>query len=169
MLLATRNQNFMPSLFNELLNWNNWNYGTCDEHTPMPKMNVTESDKNYELELSVPGLTKDDLSLSVDSENNLVIEMVKKDEKKEEKKDRRKTIHVAKNHDSVTITILDHTTPKGHPTKMPLFSLLNYILIPYKENIWQNKINFVSLQIRNSLSNGTNQSHRSFHNNPKTR
>ncbi len=88
MLLTTRNQNFMPSLFNELLNWNNWNYGTCDEHTPMPKMNVSESDKNYELELSVPGLTKDDLSLSVDSDNNLVIEMVKKDEKKEEKKDR---------------------------------------------------------------------------------
>ena len=85
MLLATRNQNFMPSLFNELMNWNNW---SCDEQTTMPKMNVTESAKNYELELSVPGLSKDDLSLSVDSDNNLVIEMVKKDEKKEEKKER---------------------------------------------------------------------------------
>ena len=88
MLVTSRNQNFMPSLFNELLNWNNWNCGSYDEHTPMPKMNVSESDKNYELELSVPGLTKDDLSLRVDSENNLVIEMVKKEEKKEEKKDR---------------------------------------------------------------------------------
>ena len=37
---------------------------------------------------SVPGLTKDDLSLSDKNKNNLVIEMVKKDEKKEEKKDR---------------------------------------------------------------------------------
>ena len=88
MLVTSRNQNFMPSLFNELLNWNNWNCGSYDEHTPMPKMNVSESDKNYELELSVPGLTKEDLSLRVDSENNLVIEMVKKEEKKEEKKDR---------------------------------------------------------------------------------
>ena len=88
MLVTSRNQNFMPSLFNELLNWNNWNCGSYDEHTPMPKMNVSESDKNYELELSVPGLTKDDLSLRVDNENNLVIEMVKKEEKKEEKKDR---------------------------------------------------------------------------------
>ena len=88
MLVTSRNQNFMPSLFNELLNWNNWNCGSYDEHTPMPKMNVSESDKNYELELSVPGLTKEDLSLRVDSENNLVIEMVKKEEKKDEKKDR---------------------------------------------------------------------------------
>ena len=88
MLLTTRNQNLMPSLFNELINWNNWSSDNYTEHTPMPKINVSESDKNYELELSVPGLTKDDLSLSVDSENNLVIEMVKKEEKKEEKKNR---------------------------------------------------------------------------------
>ena len=93
MLLTTRNQNLMPSLFNELMNWNNWSCGDDNEHTPMPKMNVSESDKNYELELSVPGLTKDDLSLRVDSENNLVIEMVKKEEKKEEKKDRRYLRH----------------------------------------------------------------------------
>ena len=88
MLLTTRNQNLMPSLFNELMNWNNWSCGDYNEHTPMPKMNVSESDKNYELELSVPGLSKEDLSLSVDSDNNLVIEMVQHEEKKEEKKDR---------------------------------------------------------------------------------
>ena len=88
MLVTSKNQNFMPSLFNELLNWNNWNCGSYDAHTPMPTMNVSESDKNYEVELSVPGLTKDDLSLRIDSENNLVVEMVKKEEKKEEKKDR---------------------------------------------------------------------------------
>ena len=56
--------------------------------TIMPKMNVSETDTNYELELSVPGLSKEDLSLSVDSDNNLVIEMVQHEEKKEEKKDR---------------------------------------------------------------------------------
>ncbi len=88
MLLTTRNQNLMPSLFNELMNWNNWSCGDYEENARMPKMNVSESDKNYELELSVPGLTKDDLSLHIDSDNNLVIEMVKKEEKKEEKKDR---------------------------------------------------------------------------------
>ena len=88
MLLAKRNQDLMPSLFNELLDWNNWNNCTLDEHYTMPKMNVTESDKDYELELCVPGLSKEDLNLSIDSDNNLVVEMVQKEEKKDEKKDR---------------------------------------------------------------------------------
>jgi HSP20 family protein len=88
MLLASRNQDFMPTLFNELLNWNNWNNCSYEEQKAMPKMNVSETDTNYELELSVPGLSKEDLSLSVDSDNNLVIEMVQHEEKKEEKKDR---------------------------------------------------------------------------------
>ncbi|MBQ6068761.1 MAG: Hsp20/alpha crystallin family protein [Bacteroidales bacterium] len=87
MLLAKRND-LMPSLFNELLDWNNWNNFTADEHCPMPKMNVSESEKDYELELCVPGLSKEDLNLSIDSDNNLVVEMVQKGEKKEEKKDR---------------------------------------------------------------------------------
>lgn len=87
MLLAKRND-LMPSLFNELLDWNNWNNLTTDEHCPMPKMNVSESDKDYELELCVPGLSKEDLNLSIDGDNNLVVEMVQKEEKKEEKKNR---------------------------------------------------------------------------------
>ncbi len=83
MLLAKRNQDLMPSLFNELMNWDNF----ADEGT-MPKMNVSESDKNYELELCVPGLSKEDLSINIDSENNLIVEMAKKEEKKDENKDR---------------------------------------------------------------------------------
>ena len=85
MLLAKRNQDLMPSLFNDLLDWNNWNTAAIDE---MPKMNVSECDENYELELCVPGLAKEDLNLSIDSDNNLVVEMVQKEEKKEEKKQR---------------------------------------------------------------------------------
>ena len=83
MLLAKRNQDLMPSLFNELMNWDNFT-----EEGEMPKMNVSESDKNYELELCVPGLSKDDLSINIDSENNLIVEMAKKEEKKDENKDR---------------------------------------------------------------------------------
>jgi HSP20 family protein len=83
MLLAKRNQDLMPSLFNELMNWDNF----TDEGS-MPKMNVSESDKNYELELCVPGLSKEDLSINIDSDNNLIVEMAKKEEKKDERKDR---------------------------------------------------------------------------------
>lgn len=82
MLLVNRNQNLMPALFNELFDLNNWNFRP-EEQRYMPKMNVTESDKEYELELCVPGLAKEDLSLTVNSDNNLVIEMLHKEEQEE--------------------------------------------------------------------------------------
>lgn len=83
MLLAKKNQDLMPSLFNELLDWNNWNNGFFTDTTSMPKMNVSESDKDFQLELCVPGLKKEDLNLSVDADNNLVVEMVQKEEKED--------------------------------------------------------------------------------------
>ena len=79
MLVTRRNQDFMPTLFNELMNWNDTNYST-------PRMNIMETKDNYKLELCIPGLTKEDVKLSIDAEGNLVVEMVKetKNEKKEE-------------------------------------------------------------------------------------
>jgi HSP20 family protein len=69
----------MPTLFNELMNWNDTNYST-------PRMNIMETKDNYKLELCIPGLTKEDVKLSIDAEGNLVVEMVKemKNEKKNE-------------------------------------------------------------------------------------
>ncbi len=81
MLVTRRNQEFMPTLFNELMNWNEPTFST-------PRMNIVETKNDYQLELSVPGLTKDDLKLSIDAEGNLVIEMVK--ETKEEKNEERR-------------------------------------------------------------------------------
>ncbi len=88
MLLVKRNPDLMPTLFNELLNWDNWN-NNADAQGTMPKMNVSETDNDYEIELCVPGLAKEDLNLSIDSEDNLVIEMVESEKKEEEKKDNR--------------------------------------------------------------------------------
>ncbi|MCR4815626.1 MAG: Hsp20/alpha crystallin family protein [Bacteroidales bacterium] len=84
MLVATRNNDLMSTMFNELMNWNRWN-GMCstEETTTAPKMNVSESDKDYRLELCIPGMKKEDLNLSIDADNNLVIEMQKKEEKKD--------------------------------------------------------------------------------------
>lgn len=85
MLVARKNNDLMSTMFNELLDWNRWN-PLCDtvEHTAAPKMNVSESDTDYRLELCIPGLKKEDLNLSVDADNNLVIEMQKKEEQKEQ-------------------------------------------------------------------------------------
>ena len=88
MLVARRNQDLMPSLFNELLDWNNWNNGLWNEtHHTTPKMNVSETDKNYELELCVPGLKKEDLNISIDPDNNLVVEMVQEEKSDDKQKD----------------------------------------------------------------------------------
>lgn len=88
MLVTRRNQDFMPPLFNELMNWNDTTYST-------PRMNIMETKDNYKLELCIPGLTKEDVKLSIDAEGNLVVEMVKenKSEKKENKEEMRYLRH----------------------------------------------------------------------------
>ena len=88
MLVTRRNQDFMPTLFNELMNWNDTTYST-------PRMNIMETNDNYKLELCIPGLTKEDVKLSIDAEGNLVVEMVKesKNEKKENKEEMRYLRH----------------------------------------------------------------------------
>ena len=78
----------MPKLFNELMNWNDTTYST-------PRMNIMETKDHYKLELCIPGLTKEDVKLSIDAEGNLVVEMVKetKSEKKENKEEMRYLRH----------------------------------------------------------------------------
>ena len=83
-MLATRNNNWMPALFNEFLNWDNWSNNLSEATHTMPKMNVSESDKDYKVEMCVPGLKKEDLNISIDANNNLVIEMVKNTESSNE-------------------------------------------------------------------------------------
>ena len=88
MLVTRRNQDFMPTLFNELMNWHDTTYST-------PRMNIMETKDNYKLELCIPGLTKEDVKLSIDVEGNLVVEMSKetKNEKKENKEEMRYLRH----------------------------------------------------------------------------
>ena len=86
MLVTRNNRELMPSLFNELLNWGNG--FMPEERVATPKMNISETDKSYEMELCQPGLKKEDLSISIDTENQLVVEMTKEN-KKEEKEGRK--------------------------------------------------------------------------------
>ena len=86
MLVTRNNRELMPSLFNELFNWGNG--FMPEERIATPKMNISETDKAYEMELCVPGLKKEDLSISIDTENQLVVEMTKEN-KKEEKEGRK--------------------------------------------------------------------------------
>ena len=82
MLVAKRTSDFFPTLFNDL--FENFNYGMSK--TSSPQMNIIENQEEFKIEMSVPGLTKEDLTLNIDSDNNLVIEMVKKSSSEESNK-----------------------------------------------------------------------------------
>ena len=78
------NQNWLPSIFNDFLD-NNW---MEKANATAPAINVVESDKDYKVEVAVPGMTKEDFNIHLGDENELVISMEKKveNEDKENKK-----------------------------------------------------------------------------------
>lgn len=82
MLPVRRTSNgWLPEIFNDFFD-NSWMERT---NYTAPAINVIENDKEYEVELAAPGLTKEDFKVHVDEENNLHIEMEKKSENKSDK------------------------------------------------------------------------------------
>lgn len=53
-----------------------------------PAVNIKESDKDYDIQIAAPGMTKDDFKLSINENNELVIAL-EKNENKEEKNDKK--------------------------------------------------------------------------------
>lgn len=49
-------------------------------NTTSPAINVVEKDNEYDVEYAAPGMTKDDFKVSLDEEQNLVVELTKKEE-----------------------------------------------------------------------------------------
>ena len=78
------NQNWLPSIFNDFFD-NNW---MEKANATAPAINVVESDKDYKVEVAVPGMTKEDFNIHLGEDNELVISMEKKveNEDKENKK-----------------------------------------------------------------------------------
>lgn len=82
MMPVRRNQNWLPSIFNDFFD-NDW---MEKANATAPAINVFETEKEYKVELAAPGMTKDDFNVHIDEDNNLVIKMEKKNESKEEDK-----------------------------------------------------------------------------------
>ena len=80
MMPVRRTQNWLPSIFNDFFD-NDW---MVKANATAPAINVFETEKEYKVELAAPGMTKEDLNVHIDEENNLVISMEKKTENKEE-------------------------------------------------------------------------------------
>ena len=74
MMPVRRNQNWLPSIFNDFFD-NDW---MVKANATAPAINVFETAKEYKVELAAPGMTKEDFNVHIDEENNLVISMEKK-------------------------------------------------------------------------------------------
>lgn len=82
MMPVRRSQNWLPSLFNDLFE-SNW---VEKVSTTSPSINVFETEKEFKVEVAAPGMTKEDFTIRIDENENLVIAMEKKNETKEENK-----------------------------------------------------------------------------------
>lgn len=80
------NQNWLPTFFNDFFD-NDW---MGKANATAPAINVIENEKNYQVEVAAPGMTKEDFNIQLSNDNELVITMEKKNESKEESKDGRK-------------------------------------------------------------------------------
>ena len=77
MLPARRtHDSWLPDIFNDFFD-NSWMERTT---YTAPAINVIENEKEYDVELAAPGLTKEDFKVHIDADNNLQIEMEKKSE-----------------------------------------------------------------------------------------
>ena len=72
----------MPDIFNDFFD-NRWMERTS---YTAPAINVIENEKEYDVELAAPGLSKDDFKIHVDGEGNLGIVMEKKSDNREERR-----------------------------------------------------------------------------------
>lgn len=82
-------QNWLPNIFNELMN-DDWMVKTTGAE---PAVNVAELDNAFNVEIAVPGMTKDDFQIHLEEGNQLVISMEKKQESTDEDKEKKYLRH----------------------------------------------------------------------------
>lgn len=91
-MTTRRNQYWLPEVFNDLFD----NEFLAKSSTTSPAINVIEKENEYDVQYAAPGMTKDDFKVSLDEEQNLVVEMSKKEEKTEdnEKKEKKDGVYL---------------------------------------------------------------------------
>ncbi len=73
---------WLPTVFNDLFDVNLM----PRVNAQAPAINVLESEKNYTVEFAAPGMKKEDFSVNINGEGNLIVKMERKDEQNEENK-----------------------------------------------------------------------------------
>lgn len=82
--IRKQNLNWLPSVFTDFFN-DDW-FPLRATGPAVPAINVKENDKAFELEMAVPGMSKEDFHVHVNDKDQLVVVVEKKEEKKEEEK-----------------------------------------------------------------------------------
>ena len=85
MMPARKSQNWLQGIFNDFFG-NEWVEKT---NSASPAINIKESENEYKVEVAAPGMTKDDFSIKIDADNQLIVSMEKKEEHKDENKKER--------------------------------------------------------------------------------
>lgn len=80
------NQTWLPSIFNDFFD-NDW---MEKANATAPAINVIESDKDYRVEVAAPGMTKEDFTIHLSEDNELIITMEKKNEVNENSRENKK-------------------------------------------------------------------------------
>ncbi|MDR2389604.1 MAG: Hsp20/alpha crystallin family protein [Tannerellaceae bacterium] len=84
MMPVRRSEKWLPSIFNDFFG-DTW---MEKSNLTSPSINVIENENEFKVEVAAPGMTKEDFSVRLDKNDNLVISMEKKSEKEEKKNDR---------------------------------------------------------------------------------
>lgn len=79
-MLVRRNSNWLPEVFNDLFDTN----FMPRINNNKPAVNVIEKSNEYLVEIAAPGMTRDDFTVTLDEDENLVVAMEKKTEKTED-------------------------------------------------------------------------------------
>ena len=89
-------QNNFYDIFDAFFNDNfNNGYAPATRRVASPQMNVLEDEDTYKVQIAAPGMTKDDMNVKLDDEQNLVISIEKKEEKTEVSSERSDSKEVA--------------------------------------------------------------------------
>lgn len=86
-MIPTRknNPNWLPNIFNDFFD-NDW---MVKANATAPSINVTESDKDYQVEVAAPGMTKEDFNIHLNENSNLVISMEKRQTNEDDNQNKR--------------------------------------------------------------------------------
>ena len=74
---------WLPELFNDIMNAGLQAAKPC---TTAPATNVMENDEMYIVQMAAPGLKKEDFSVNINDEGNLVVKMEQKEDTKADEK-----------------------------------------------------------------------------------